>query len=330
MVKLYLLIVIIAITLTVNCSYQSLIGPINLFEGQSSVLHEKYITYAEEVKDKILLINIDGEISDEQTGSIFSGKQNTVLEVKQRLDGALRDTSVKAIILKIDTPGGGGTASDLVYYELQEFKAIRKIPIVVWMVGMSTSGGYYISMASDHIIAHPTCITGSIGVIAVFPSIDGLLKKVGVNVEVVKSGKFKDSGSMFRKMTPDDKKIILNTINSMYDRFFTIVYENRKKTGISIEQLKGYADGKIFTAYDAKKFNLIDDIGYFNNAFAKAKELAKIARANLVTYSYKTMGRETIYSNQKPSGVGMDASQGLNMESIKKSISPQFLYMWIP
>ncbi|RPJ02856.1 MAG: S49 family peptidase, partial [Candidatus Aminicenantes bacterium] len=152
-------------------------------------------------RDKVLMIDVDGMISAALETGIFAREKSVVARVFERLERAAADPLVKAVILRLDTPGGEVTASDIVYHEVLRFKERTGLPVVGLMMSVAASGGYYIASACDFIVAHPSTLTGSIGVISIFPSVESLMAKVGVKVAVIKSGPVKDSGSPFRDMT---------------------------------------------------------------------------------------------------------------------------------
>ncbi|HDZ27150.1 hypothetical protein LCGC14_1264390, partial [marine sediment metagenome] len=146
-------------------------------------------------KEKILILDVTGLISTTLNPGLFEREGDILSRIYYRLAKASEDKRVKALILRLDTPGGEVTASDILYNEILRFKEKTSIPVVGLMMGMATSGGYYVASACDYVIAHPSTITGSIGVISIFPNLQELFTKIGIKVNVIKSGKMKDSGS---------------------------------------------------------------------------------------------------------------------------------------
>jgi protease-4 len=155
-------------------------------------------------KDKILLVDVSGMISSEDKESFYT-YPSMIATIKEELTRASRDESVKALVLRINTPGGTVTASDIIHHELKLFKASRKIPVIASIMDVGASGGYYIASAADRILAHPSTVTGSIGVIMLTVNAHGLLEKVGVEATAITSGPRKDMGSPFRVMTPEER-----------------------------------------------------------------------------------------------------------------------------
>ncbi len=155
-------------------------------------------------KDKVLLLDISGVISSENKESFYTSP-GMLATVKEELERAAKDERVKAIVLRINSPGGTVTASDIIYHELKTFKASRNIPVVASIMDVGASGGYYIAAAADSVLAHPSSVTGSIGVIMLTVNARGLLEKVGVETNAVTSGPRKDMGSPFRVMSPEER-----------------------------------------------------------------------------------------------------------------------------
>lgn len=177
--------------------------------------------------DKILLVSIDGLITEHTKDGLLRSRPSTVQEVAAQLRLARKDKSIKAVVLKVDSPGGTTTASDVIYHELMAYKAETKVKLVTVMMGLGASGGYYVALPSDYILAHPTTITGSVGVIFLQPRVGGLLDKIGVGVDVSKSGLHKDMGSPFRESTPEEKKFTNLMVKAQAKRFLDLVQQHR-------------------------------------------------------------------------------------------------------
>jgi protease-4 len=301
------------------------------------------VTLIEAATDaKVVLVRIDGEITEMGSDrGILGSTEGTTAQVKDVLDLARRDESVRALLVRIDSPGGGVTASDIVYRELLDWKRATGKPVVALFMDTAASGGYYAAMAADRIVAHPTAITGSIGVVAMLPNVSGLADKVGVKVYTVKSGERKDAGNPFRPMGEDDLRSFQSLVDQMYARFVDVVVEGRKGL-LTREAVRKAADGRVYTAAEAKALRLVDEIGYFGDAVALARQLANVKEARVVTYERKgfTTGRRTIYSR----GIGdpVEASvlargeRGdvnvvkLDAAPLLDSPRPSFKYLWLP
>ena len=281
---------------------------VSLFE-EPEPLKEKTISgYG---PDKILLMDVSGMILEgpHRLLGIFKGATSPS-RVKEELEKAAKDKNIKAVVLKINSPGGTVSAADVILHELKSFKAEHQVPVVVCLEGLAASGGYYVAQAGDTIMAYPTCITGSIGVIAMKFNFRGLMDKVGVDTDVVKTGAWKDFWSPFRPATPKEKEMMQQIIEEFYRAFVNVVAEGRK---MSLPEVKQVADGRIFTAPQAKDLKLVDKIGYLDEAIKEAQALAGIPAAKVVRYHRPGSYRPTIYS----------------MLPELETAGPQFLYLWL-
>jgi protease-4 len=276
--------------------------------------------------DKILMIDVEGLITSTVDTRLFSREKNAVSRVYERLERAARDPRVKAVILRLDTPGGEVTASDIISHEILTFKEWTGKPVVGLMMGVAASGGYYIASACDFIMAHPTTLTGSIGVISVFPTIEGLMTKIGLKVNVIKSGEEKDSGGPFRDMTAEERKIFQAIIDEYYEDFLNAVKANRKER-LSSEELRTIADGRVYTARQAFDLKLVDKIGYFQDAFRETLSRAGLKDAQLVSYTYYPLSQTNIYAGRLGDFSPLDSKV---LESYLGLLRTGFYYLWLP
>jgi protease-4 len=199
-------------------------------------------------------------------------------QIIEHLKQAQKDSSVKAIVLRVNSPGGSVVASDEIY---QQILKVDK-PVVVSMGELAASGGYYISAPADLIVANPATLTGSIGVITEIPNLEDLLKKIGVEVVVIKSGLHKDEGSPFREMTEEEKAIWQAIIDEAYGQFVAIVAEGRN---LPEEKVRETADGRVYTGKQAMELGLVDELGNLPEAIDRAAELGGIeGEPRLVEY----------------------------------------------
>lgn len=273
---------------------------------------------------KILLLDVDGIITSAGESGVLSKFESPVAFLKERLELAREDSRIKAVVLRVNSPGGGVTASDIMYKELVKFKKDTGIPIVACFMDIAASGGYYISMAADRIICHPTCITGSIGVIAQLATIDKLLEKVGIEPVTIKSGKHKDIGSPMRVPTDEEKKIMQKLVDSMYERFVKIVAQGR---GMEQQEVRAIADGRVHDAQEALKLKLVDKVGYLDDAIETAQSEAGIQDATVVMYTRPGDYRSNIYSAETKS---RDGSIGAVAQDLLGSLGARFYYLWVP
>ena len=280
-----------------------------------------------EGRDKVLLVDISNVITDLPTRHAFGliEEESTVGRVQSELKKAAKDERVKALVLRINSPGGGVTASDDVYGELVGFKRERKVPVVAALGDVAASGGYYVACAADQVVAHPTTVTGSIGVILVNLNLEGLLGKIGVRNETFKAGEHKDLLSPLRGATPEERRIVQSILDSLHARFVAVVREARPK--LDTGRLAELTDGRIFDASQALAAGLVDRIGGLRDAIDVAKRSAGLETARVVMYRRADERRENIYSragspaqvNLLPVDLGALGGGG-----------PRFMYLWAP
>ncbi|MFZ1080651.1 MAG: signal peptide peptidase SppA [Candidatus Kryptoniota bacterium] len=214
----------------------------------------------------------------ELSGTILSSR-----EIVSTLQTLAENSSVKAILLRVDSPGGGVAASQEIYEEVKSIRDSVK-PIIVSMGALAASGGYYVSCGATRIVANPGTITGSIGVIATFPNFTKLMEKIGLQMNVVKSGEYKDSGSPFRPETKEDEELFQAVVDNSYQQFLDVVSTERK---LSVDDLKKFADGRVFTGEQAMKLGLIDTLGSFEDAIKIAANLGRIKGKPIVIEAKK-------------------------------------------
>jgi protease-4 len=276
---------------------------------------------------KVLLLDLSGVISSQDKEGLVP-HPNMLATFKEELTRASKDEKIKAVVVRINSPGGTVTASDILYHELREFKIKKKVPVIASMMDVAASGGYYLAMAADNILVHPSTVTGSIGVIMLTVNARGLLEKVGVEASAITSGPRKDMGSPFRVMTPEERGIFQSVIDSFYQRFLTVVQEGRPN--LSAEQIKKLADGRIYSGDQAKAAGLIDEIGYLDDAVELAKKKAGLTEARVVTYGRRGEYQNNIYSRLFGASTGLTGLANLDVLSMVRGGTPQFMYLWMP
>lgn len=232
-------------------------------------------------ENKIAIIPVKGILSNESAEGIFLEKPSIVDVIKQQLEQAADDTRVKAVLLEVDSPGGGITASDMIYHQITKFKAGTQKKVVVYMQDVAASGGYYISSAADAIIAHPTTITGSIGVIMPLINVAELINRYGIRDNSIASGNLKEIGSPLKQMTADEADVLKGIIGEMYLQFVKVVSTGRN---LDPEAVKKIADGRIYTGKQALEKGLVDQLGYLEDAITLAKNLAGLTEATIIRY----------------------------------------------
>ena len=226
---------------------------------------------------RIAIIPITGPIFG--TGNTYYGA-GTLHEVSYQLNLAANDDTIKAVILHIDSPGGGLSASDIIYNQVKKLKDKGK-KVVVYVGQLCASGGYYIAAPADYIVAGPTALIGSFGIIMQHVEVTGLLEKLGVVVDPLKSTDSKDIGSPFKKMTPEEKKYFDKLLTTFHNRFVNIIATGRKLDKRKVEQL---ADGKVYIADEALDYGLIDEVGYFDSSLTEAKKACTVDYPEVILY----------------------------------------------
>ena len=230
--------------------------------------------------DKIVVIPLSGTITTEGS-SLFSGSTITPELVREYLKKVENDKAIKAIVLHIESPGGEIAPCQEILWEIERVKETKPIPIVVSMGSTAASGGYYISTKADKIVTLPTTMTGSIGVISQVMNVEGLLEKLGIEIETFKGGKYKDMYWGFRELTPEEEEIMQGMVDEYYEQFIDVVAEGR---GLSKEEVRNLATGQLYSGTEAKELGLVDELGDLDTAINLAAELAGIDTAIVEYY----------------------------------------------
>jgi protease-4 len=280
---------------------------------------------------KVLLLDISGVISEKKQsrGLGLTPKTSLIDRLKEELQKAEGDSAIVGAIIRINSPGGSVSATDIIHHELMNYKKERNVRMVACLTGVATSGGYYIASAADEIIAHPTSITGGIGVIAMKFTIEKLLSKIGVEEETIKSADKKDLWTPFRPSTPEEQMIMQRIIDTFHERFVEVVYEGRRPQ-LTKEEIESLADGRIFTAYQALGARLVDRVGYLDDAVEGMKASLKVKDARVITYHRPGAYKGTVYSGvpgASPSEINLIAINTSNLDLLTRI---QFMYLWRP
>jgi len=279
---------------------------------------------------KIALIDVTGIIID-ATGSRFLGPgENPVARFVEALERARSDSNIKAIIVRINSPGGAVTASDVMYRELQHFKEDTGKPVVVLMADVAASGGYYLACAGDEIMAHPTTVTGSIGVIIQTINFSEGMNRIGIHAESITSGPNKAMGSPFEPMEAGHRDLLQGIVNEFYGGFVNVVTTNRPN--LSEEDRKLATDGRVVTGRRAVEIGLVDSLGDLRDAFAAAKRHAGVSHARLVKYHrpLEHVGSAYAYSPTPPASNAQLNVLQLNIDAGLINEHPGFYYLWDP
>lgn len=285
-------------------------------------------TYEEEYvsgegTNKIAVVPVEGTIVS--ADSTVGGVQSTVTPegLEAALDQAADDQSVKGIVLEVNSPGGGVTASDQMHGSIMDFKESSGKPVIVSMGDTAASGGYYISTAADEIVANETTLTGSLGVIVTLTNFSEAADKYGIRQEVIKSGEFKDIGSSFRELKPAEREIFQSIVDESYAEFVNVIVEGRD---LPEDRVREIADGRIYSGEQAKDLGLVDRFGDLEAAAEDARERAGVNDATVVRYVLPESFTDMLLarlSPQEPEAVQIMKAAGLYP-------TPQLQYLYRP
>lgn len=256
---------------------------------------------------KIAVVELNGLILGDEI-------DYAIRQIRQARD----DTSIRAVVIRIDSPGGTVSGSDRIWREVQLLKD-RDKPVVVSMGGLAASGGYYVASAADYIFAEPTTMTGSIGVILEIPVIGELLDKIGVEFQTIKTGDWKDSPSLFHPLSDEERKRWGDVLDDAYQRFLRVIAQGRD---LSLDHLKPVADGRVLTAEEAKKSELINEIGYQDDAILHAQRLSGLSSVHVIRFVKPKSVIETLLGTQSRA-----PSVSIDPDFLLKLQAPRMLYL---
>ena len=278
--------------------------------------------------DKIAMIEVEGMLMNAKAGGFLQPTENPLSLFAQQLEQAERDKSVKAVVLRVNSPGGTVTTSDAMYEMLLRFRRKTHKPVVASMQEVAASGAYYVSCAADRIIAQPTTVVGSIGVIFNTFNFRGTMDKIGASSVAIKSGPLKDMGSPFKPLGEAERKIMQGMVDEYYARFVEVVTTNR--TIRDPATIRITTDGRIFSGTRAKQLGLIDDTGLLEDALDVARKMAKAPGAKTVMYKRPYGYRGSIYAT---GDISPPQSNG-NVTKLELPGGPWlpggFYYLWNP
>jgi protease-4 len=269
-----------------------LFGVVMLFGAIYAVVGKKPIVSP----GKVAVVRIEGPIID---------SREAVSEIK----GFVEDSSVKAIVLRVDSPGGAVAPSQEIYTEVK--KAVEKKKVVASMGSVAASGGYYVAAPATTIVANPGTITGSIGVIMEIPNFEGLMDKIGIETTVIKSGKYKDIGSAMKELTPEEKRLLQGLMDDVHEQFIQAVAEGR---GMDFEDVAELADGRIFSGEQARELGLVDELGGLEDSIALSARIAGIKGKPQVVEHEEEIGLLDLLLSGKFAGRVPDMSGTINIK----------------
>jgi protease-4 len=276
--------------------------------------------------NRIAIIDISGILMNAHSPGLLSSGEHPVSLAVEKLKAAEDDRRVKAVVLRVNSPGGTVTASELLYQEIKGFKERSCKPVVALFMDVAASGGYYLSCAADEIVAQRTSVTGSIGVIMQMFNVRGTFDKLGIDTDAIVSGQHKDSGSPFRMMRPEERVLFQQIVDDLYRQFLDVVQEGRPN--LSSEKIASLADGRVYTATQAFEEGLVDKIGTLQDAVDVAKRRAGITKAHTVIYRRPHDWKPNIYATAD----NVVPEMTINLFNVALPFlwtgQAQFMYIW--
>jgi len=281
---------------------------------------------------RVAVIDVSGMLVNAKRNSLLSEGDNPVSLLHEKLDRAAQSPRVKAVILRLNTPGGTVTASDVMYRTVQRFEQKTDKPVVALMMDVTTSGGYYLACSADEIVAYPTTVTGSIGVIVQTISLKPALSRLGVRSEAITSGKNKAAGSPLTTLSDEQRRIFQTMVDDFYSRFERIVRQARD--GIADSDFARVTDGRVVSGRRAVELGLVDEAGDLYTAFDRAKSRAGLDTADLVRFHRGFRNVASPYARAARTG-GAGATQinlaQINLDQPLPGSTPaRFYYLWQP
>ncbi|MEX2213889.1 MAG: signal peptide peptidase SppA [Phycisphaeraceae bacterium] len=334
------LLALLALLLTTGCG--ALTFTVNVTSGSQELTETVVQSDPYAGCRKVAIVDMSGLIMNGPKPGLLSQGDNPVALFAEQLKKAADDAEVKAVILRINSPGGTVTATDIMYRELLRFKEKTKKPVLVLMMDLAASGGYYLACGGDYIVAYPSTITGSIGVYIQTISFKPAMDRLGIEAEAIKSGKNKTAGSLFGKLTDDHRAVLQSLVDDFYARFRGVVKESRPR--IPAERFDDLTDGRVVSGEAALGVGLVDEIGDLHDAYAKVKKMAGIQAASLVLYHRPLDYVATPYAQAGTSGGAAGGGSGadhanvgtqinlfqFNLGGVSNESTIGFYYLWQP
>jgi protease-4 len=289
--------------------------------GASPVVYEEEYVSGEG-PDKIAVVPVEGNIFPADTALSGPLPTTTPEGLADALRQAAEDGSVVAVVLEVNSPGGGVTASDQMHQSILDFKERTGKPVVVSMGDVAASGGYYISTAADRIVANETTLTGSLGAFIPLLNFSEAADKYGVTQKYIKSGKFKAMGNSWHELTPEEREIFQSIVDGYYDEFVEVIVEGRE---LSEERVREIADGRVYSGQQAKELDLVDSFGDLDEAVRVSRRLADVQEATVVRYVQTPTLTETLLARLAPQE--SEAARIIEEAGLDLEAKPYYLYL---
>jgi protease-4 len=276
---------------------------------------------------RIALVDVDGLLLNHNYGHLNAVGDNPLASFREKLEAVARDPQAVAVLVRINSPGGSVTGSDIMAQELRQFRAETGKPVVASLMDLATSGAYLVAVSSDRIIAHPTSLTGGLGVIFNHYHLKDAMQQLGITPNDVKSGDMIDMGSVSKTLTPDTRRLLQQMADSYRDRLQDRVKERR--TAMTPQDLDELKNGRVVLASEALKLHLVDRLGYVHEAIEEAQQLTGVSGAEVAVYHRVGYPARSLYAIDPTPGPVSDAMP-FSYPGLDRSKLPAFLYLWQP
>lgn len=284
---------------------------------------------------KIAIIEVEGMLMNARVGGMFQAQENKVSLFTQQMRAAARDPAVKAVVLRVNSPGGTVTASDTMYEIVKEFRRKTRKPVVASAQEVCASGGYYVCCAADKIVATPTSVVGSIGVMMNTLEFEGALGKLGIRADAIKSGPLKDMGSPYRSVEEPERKVMQEMVDEYFNRFVDVVAASRPvqepRPSLPLPaEYRGVYSGRVFSGATAVRLGLADKAGHLDDAIVLAKQLGKAKGARVIMYKRPYGYGGSIYASAEPAPRPSANVLQFELPESRMFLPRGFYYLWEP
>jgi protease-4 len=286
---------------------------------------------------KVVIIPVEGMLANARAGGLLQATENPLSLFTQQLDRAANDPSVKAVVLRVNSPGGTVTCSDAMYQLVKRYKQRTGRPVIAAAQEVAASGAYYVSCAADKIVAQPTSVVGSIGVIFETMEFQGALQKLGIRADSIKSGNLKDMGSPFKSLREDERAVMQAMVEEYFTRFIGVVHNNRPVREEPLADVTKYNDvayggvysGRVFSGDRARELGLVDQTGLLEDAIALAKQMAHAPDASVIMYQRPYGYGGSVYADTRVPSPRSDVMR-LEIPGASDFLPAGFYYLWAP
>ncbi len=273
----------------------------------------------------VAVVDVDGLFLDANSTGLGSMGENCVSLFRERLDAIAGNPRVRAVVLRIHSPGGSVTATDIMWHDLQDFRRRAKLPVVACLMDVATGGAYYLATGSDLIMAQPTGVTGAIGCILNVYNLQDLMAQFNIAGIPVKAGKNIDLGTPIKALDPEGRKLLQAMADEFHHRFRAVVVQSRPHVDPHLETT---FDGRVFTALQARDLGLIDEIGYLDDAVARARSMAGISPSAEIVFYHRQGDPALSPYSVTPNIPWQDKLIPVNVPGLNRARLPSFLYLW--